>query len=84
MLPSSSNVGVVTGWGKQGSVGEVHPNPLAELGVMCREKRQCWDAAESGMLTASLLCPTRYGKLHVQANGDHARHAVDERMELKK
>lgn len=57
MLPSSSNVGVVTGWGKQGSVGEVHPNPLAELGVMCREKRQCWDAAGSGMLTASLLCP---------------------------
>ncbi|KGL75786.1 Ral guanine nucleotide dissociation stimulator, partial [Tinamus guttatus] len=27
--------------------------------------------------------PTRYGKLHVQPNGDHARHAVDERTELK-
>ncbi|NXE46467.1 GNDS protein, partial [Casuarius casuarius] len=29
------------------------------------------------------LLLNRYGKLHVQANGDHARHAVDERMELK-
>ncbi|NXT33035.1 GNDS protein, partial [Pelecanoides urinatrix] len=29
------------------------------------------------------LLLNRYGKLHVQTNGDHARHAVDERMELK-
>ncbi|NXP62047.1 GNDS protein, partial [Chloropsis cyanopogon] len=29
------------------------------------------------------LLLNRYGKLHVQANGDHARHTVDERMELK-
>ncbi|NXP24865.1 GNDS protein, partial [Scytalopus superciliaris] len=29
------------------------------------------------------LLLNRYGKLHVQANGDHARHAVDERTELK-
>ncbi|NXP55192.1 GNDS protein, partial [Heliornis fulica] len=29
------------------------------------------------------LLLNRYGKLHVQANGDHARHVVDERMELK-
>ncbi|NXW62394.1 GNDS protein, partial [Eurystomus gularis] len=29
------------------------------------------------------LLLNRYGKLHGQANGDHARHAVDERMELK-
>ncbi|NWQ92499.1 GNDS protein, partial [Burhinus bistriatus] len=29
------------------------------------------------------LLLNRYGKLHAQANGDHARHAVDERMELK-
>ncbi|NWS50053.1 GNDS protein, partial [Probosciger aterrimus] len=29
------------------------------------------------------LLLNRYGKLHVQVNGDHARHAVDERMELK-
>ncbi|NWR63519.1 GNDS protein, partial [Bucorvus abyssinicus] len=29
------------------------------------------------------LLLNRYGKLHMQANGDHARHAVDERMELK-
>ncbi|XP_030391016.1 ral guanine nucleotide dissociation stimulator isoform X6 [Gopherus evgoodei] len=29
------------------------------------------------------LLLNRYGKLHVQVNGDHARHAVDERLELK-
>ncbi|NXB80875.1 GNDS protein, partial [Donacobius atricapilla] len=29
------------------------------------------------------LLLNRYGKLHVQANGDHTRHTVDERMELK-
>eukprot|EP00076_Gallus_gallus_P016052 XP_015135257.2 ral guanine nucleotide dissociation stimulator isoform X5 [Gallus gallus] len=29
------------------------------------------------------LLLNRYGKLHVQTNGDHARHVVDERMELK-
>ncbi|XP_068270028.1 ral guanine nucleotide dissociation stimulator isoform X4 [Nyctibius grandis] len=29
------------------------------------------------------LLLNRYGKLHAQANGDHARHAVDERTELK-
>ncbi|XP_021135715.2 ral guanine nucleotide dissociation stimulator isoform X5 [Columba livia] len=29
------------------------------------------------------LLLNRYGKLHVQANGDHARHTVDERTELK-
>ncbi|XP_019396403.1 PREDICTED: ral guanine nucleotide dissociation stimulator isoform X2 [Crocodylus porosus] len=29
------------------------------------------------------LLLNRYGKLHPQANGDHARHAVDERLELK-
>ncbi|NXK72508.1 GNDS protein, partial [Amazona guildingii] len=29
------------------------------------------------------LLLNRYGKLHVQVNGDHARHAVDERTELK-
>ncbi|NWW14151.1 GNDS protein, partial [Oreocharis arfaki] len=29
------------------------------------------------------LLLNRYGKLHVQANGDHARHTVDERVELK-
>ncbi|NXD74929.1 GNDS protein, partial [Halcyon senegalensis] len=29
------------------------------------------------------LLLNRYGKLHVQANGDHARHSVDERTELK-
>ncbi|XP_054853660.1 ral guanine nucleotide dissociation stimulator isoform X2 [Eublepharis macularius] len=29
------------------------------------------------------LLLNRYGKLHLQANGDHPRHAVDERMELK-
>ncbi|NXY08097.1 GNDS protein, partial [Pteruthius melanotis] len=29
------------------------------------------------------LLLNRYGKLHVQTNGDHARHTVDERMELK-
>ncbi|XP_013049386.3 ral guanine nucleotide dissociation stimulator isoform X2 [Anser cygnoides] len=29
------------------------------------------------------LLLNRYGKLHVQANGDHTRHVVDERMELK-
>ncbi|KAM8796761.1 ral guanine nucleotide dissociation stimulator [Eudromia elegans] len=29
------------------------------------------------------LLLNRYGKLHTQSNGDHARHAVDERMELK-
>ncbi|NXQ17335.1 GNDS protein, partial [Peucedramus taeniatus] len=29
------------------------------------------------------LLLNRYGKLHVQANGDHAKHTVDERMELK-
>ncbi|XP_057265209.1 ral guanine nucleotide dissociation stimulator isoform X2 [Pezoporus wallicus] len=29
------------------------------------------------------LLLNRYGNLHVQVNGDHARHAVDERMELK-
>ncbi|NWX86862.1 GNDS protein, partial [Nothoprocta pentlandii] len=29
------------------------------------------------------LLLNRYGKLHVQSNGDHARHTVDERMELK-
>ncbi|XP_067397990.1 ral guanine nucleotide dissociation stimulator isoform X2 [Emydura macquarii macquarii] len=29
------------------------------------------------------LLLNRYGKLHIQVNGDHARHAVDERLELK-
>ncbi|NXA49807.1 GNDS protein, partial [Nothocercus julius] len=29
------------------------------------------------------LLLNRYGKLHVQSNGDHARQAVDERTELK-
>ncbi|NXF29961.1 GNDS protein, partial [Nyctibius bracteatus] len=29
------------------------------------------------------LLLNRYGKLHAQANGDHARHTVDERTELK-
>ncbi|XP_066466788.1 ral guanine nucleotide dissociation stimulator isoform X2 [Tiliqua scincoides] len=29
------------------------------------------------------LLLNRYGKLHLQANGDHPRHAVDERLELK-
>nr|XP_006136894.1 ral guanine nucleotide dissociation stimulator isoform X2 [Pelodiscus sinensis] len=29
------------------------------------------------------LLLNRYGKLHAQVNGDHARHAVDERLELK-
>ncbi|XP_025905296.1 ral guanine nucleotide dissociation stimulator isoform X2 [Nothoprocta perdicaria] len=29
------------------------------------------------------LLLNRYGKLHAQSNGDHARHTVDERMELK-
>ncbi|KAM7144287.1 ral guanine nucleotide dissociation stimulator isoform 6-T6 [Macrochelys suwanniensis] len=29
------------------------------------------------------LLLNRYGKLHVQVNGDHARHTVDERLELK-
>ncbi|XP_032634935.1 ral guanine nucleotide dissociation stimulator isoform X2 [Chelonoidis abingdonii] len=29
------------------------------------------------------LLLNRYGKLNVQVNGDHARHAVDERLELK-
>lgn len=42
------------------------------------------EAALSAGFSLPPLCPTRYGKLHVQANGDHARHTVDERMELKK
>ncbi|CAI5794142.1 ral guanine nucleotide dissociation stimulator isoform X2 [Podarcis muralis] len=29
------------------------------------------------------LLLNRYGKLHLQVNGDHPRHAVDERLELK-
>ncbi|XP_038231017.1 ral guanine nucleotide dissociation stimulator isoform X4 [Dermochelys coriacea] len=29
------------------------------------------------------LLLNRYGKLHVQMNGDHTRHMVDERLELK-
>ncbi|OPJ67723.1 ral guanine nucleotide dissociation stimulator isoform C [Patagioenas fasciata monilis] len=29
------------------------------------------------------LLLNRYGKLHVQTNGDHSRHTVDERTELK-
>uniref|UniRef100_A0ABM5F6I9 Ral guanine nucleotide dissociation stimulator isoform X5 n=1 Tax=Pogona vitticeps TaxID=103695 RepID=A0ABM5F6I9_9SAUR len=29
------------------------------------------------------LLLNRYGKFHLQANGDHPRHAVDERLELK-
>uniref|UniRef100_A0A8D0BEP8 Ral guanine nucleotide dissociation stimulator n=1 Tax=Salvator merianae TaxID=96440 RepID=A0A8D0BEP8_SALMN len=29
------------------------------------------------------LLLNRYGKLHLQVNGDHPRHAVDERQELK-
>ncbi|XP_037735789.2 ral guanine nucleotide dissociation stimulator isoform X4 [Chelonia mydas] len=29
------------------------------------------------------LLLNRYGKLHVQMNGDHTRHTVDERLELK-
>uniref|UniRef100_A0A8D0LB33 Ral guanine nucleotide dissociation stimulator n=1 Tax=Sphenodon punctatus TaxID=8508 RepID=A0A8D0LB33_SPHPU len=29
------------------------------------------------------LLLNRYGKLHMQVNGDHARHVVDERLELK-
>lgn len=46
---------------------------------MWREKRQRAQDAQ-----CLLNVPPRYGKLHVQANGDHARHTMDERMELKK
>ncbi|KAG8142022.1 hypothetical protein E2320_006659 [Naja naja] len=30
------------------------------------------------------LLLNRYGKFNLQANGDHPKHAVDEKLELKK
>lgn len=40
LLPSSCNAGAVAESREQDSVWEVHPNLLAELGVMWRDKRQ--------------------------------------------